>query len=116
MKLFLTCDKSKKSSNTVRIKFVMKITLNKKEVMMSDSKNGNTNWKDSNLVELKQIYNFNPLDYIGPINSTRIPPIHNNIQVYHIYNYKQDGTYKTLMVASGNMNVPNLNTYYSSVI
>ena len=83
---------------------------------MSDSKNGNTNWKDSNLVELKQIYNFNPLDYLGPVNSVCTSLSHNEIQVHPIYDHKQYETYKAQMVVSGNMTVPNLDTYNSRVI
>ena len=63
MNLLLKSDKDKKIRNTARIKFVMNIPYNNKEVMMFDVKNGNTNSKDSDRRELKQIYNFNLFDY-----------------------------------------------------
>ena len=45
MKLLLKADKDKKIRNTARIKFVMNIPYNNKEVMMFDVKNGNTTGK-----------------------------------------------------------------------
>ena len=116
MKLLLKSDKSKQSSNIVRIKFVMKIHCNQKEVMLYHSKNGNTNRKDADIIELKQIYKFNPFDYLGHVNSVHNPPSHNKIQVHPIYDYKQYGIYKAQMVASGNMTVTKLESYYSRVI
>ena len=83
---------------------------------MFDVKNGNTNRKDSDLLEIKQIYNLNPFDYLGSVNSAPISPRHKKIQVHPIFNYKHDETYKAQMVASGNMTVPNLDSYYSRVI
>ena len=93
MNLLLKSDKDKKIRNTARIKFVMNIPYNNKEVMMFDVKNGNTNSKDSDRRELKQIYNFNLFDYIGSVKSAPIPPRHNEIQVHPICDYKQDETY-----------------------
>ena len=53
MNLLLKADKDRKTRNKVRIKFVMNIPCNNKEVMMFDVNNGNTNWKDDDLLELK---------------------------------------------------------------
>ena len=53
MSLILKADKYKKSRNTVRIKFLMKIPCNNKELMIFDTRNGNTNWKDAGFLELK---------------------------------------------------------------
>ena len=105
MNLLLKADKDKKNRNTARIKFVINIPCNNKEVMMFDVKNGNTNRKDSDLLEIKQIYNLNPFDYLGSVNSAPISPRHKKIQVHPIFNYKHDETYKAQMVASGNMTV-----------
>ena len=41
--------------NTLNIKFGMKITRYHKEAMMFDADNENINWKDYELLELKQI-------------------------------------------------------------
>ena len=53
--------------------------------MMFDAGNGNTNWKDTEIIELKHIYTFNPFNYIGTATITRIPPGHTKIQVHIIY-------------------------------
>ena len=63
----------------VKIKFGVNIPRYHKEAMMFDANNGNTDWKDSELLELKQIYNFNPFDSLGPVNNSRIPPGHTKI-------------------------------------
>ena len=51
---------SKQLRNTVKIEFIMKIPHDQKEVMMFVANNGNTNWKYTELLGLKQIYNFDP--------------------------------------------------------
>ena len=84
--------------------------------MMFDSNNCNTNWKDGELIKLKQIYYFDPFYYIGTVMSARIPPGHTKIQVHIIYDYNKDRRYKAHMVASGNMTGTNLDTYYSIVV
>ena len=53
MNLLLKADKSKHIRNTVRFKFLMKTSRNHKEVMIFDAKNGNTNWKYADLLEIK---------------------------------------------------------------
>ena len=73
---------------------------------MFDADNGNTNWKDAELLELKQIYNFNNFESLGTVKKACIPPGNTKIQVDIIYDYKQDDVYKSRMVASGNMNRP----------
>ena len=78
--------------------------------MVFDADNVNTNWKDAELLALKQIYNFAPFKSLGSVRKARIPPGHTKIQVHIIYDYKQDGRYKASMVDSGNMNGTNLDT------
>ena len=53
MNLILKADKYNKSRNTVRIKFLMKTSHNHNDVMIFDAKNGNTNWKYADLLEIK---------------------------------------------------------------
>ena len=63
----------------------MKIPCEHKEAMMFGADNGNTKWKGTDLLELKQIYNFDPFDSLSPATSSCIPPGHTNIQVHLIY-------------------------------
>ena len=79
---------------------------------MFDADTGNTNWKDEELLELKQIYNFGPFDSISPVNNASIPPGHTKTQLHLIYYYKTFERYKAHMLASSNMTGPNINTYY----
>ena len=83
---------------------------------LSDTENGNTNWKYYDILGLETIYNFDPFDYLGTIISACIPPDHTKIQVHLICDYKKYVRYKAFMVASVNMTGPNLNTYYYSFI
>ena len=58
--------------------------------------------------KLKQIYKFDPFDYLGPVNSTRIPLKDTKIQIHINYNQKQYGRYKVHMVIPGSMTGPNI--------
>ena len=79
MNRLLKYAKSKQHHNAVKIKFGMKILRDHKEAMMFDANNGNTNWKESGLLTIKQIYNFDPFDYINPATSTLILPGHTKL-------------------------------------
>ena len=116
MNRLLKASKAKYQRNKVKINFGVKIPRDHKEAMVFDSDNVNTNWKDSELLEMKQIYNFGPFESLGTVIKARIPPGHTKIQVHIICDYKKDGRYKACMVDSGNMNGPNLDTHYSIVI
>ena len=39
---------------------------------MFDADNLNTNWKDADLLELKQIYNFDTFESLGPVKKAHI--------------------------------------------
>ena len=67
------------------------------------AKNGSTNRKYDELIELKHIYNLDPFNYIVYVPITRIPSVNTKIQVRIIYEYTQDGRYKAFMVSSGNI-------------
>ena len=116
MNRLLKASKAKYQSNKVKINFGVKIPRDHKEAMVFDSDNVNTNWKDDEILELTQIYNFGPFEYLGLVNKSHIPPGHTKIQVHLIYDYKQDGRYKARTVASSNMTWPNIDTYYYIVI
>ena len=116
MNRLLKAARSKQLRTTVKIKSGMNIPRDHKDAMLFYANNDNTNWKYAELLKLKQIYNFDPFNSIGPVTSAPIPPGHTKIQVHLIYEYKQYGRYMERMVAYGNMNEPNLGTYYSSTI
>ena len=88
MNRLLKAAKDNQRRNTVKIKFDTKITREHKEAMMFDTNNGNTNWKDAKLLELKKIYNFDPLNSIELVISARIPTGYTKIQVHIIYDCK----------------------------
>ena len=60
MNRLLKAHKTLKWRNTVNIKFGVKIPCDHKEEIMFDADNRNTNWKGAEILELKEIYNFDP--------------------------------------------------------
>ena len=55
MNRLLKAFKANQIRNTVKIKFGINIPCDHKEAMMFDADNGDTNWKNAELLELKQI-------------------------------------------------------------
>ena len=47
--------------------------------MMFDADNGHTNCKDAEILELNQIYNFNPFNHLRPATSACITTVHTMI-------------------------------------
>ena len=60
MNCLIKAAKDKQLRNTVKINFEIKIPHGDKEAMMFDSDNGNTNWKDDELLELYISTTFTP--------------------------------------------------------
>ena len=116
MNHLLKASKAKQQRNIFEIKFGMKIPCDHREAIMFDADNGNTNWKGTEILVLKIIYNFDPFESLGPVKKSCIPTDHTKIQVHLIYDYKQYGRYKAHMVDSSNMDGPNIYTYYYIVI
>ena len=65
--------------NIVKIKFWMKIPRDHKQAMLFDADNGNINWEGFDILEIKQIYKFDPFNSLGPVNSACIPSGHTKI-------------------------------------
>ena len=84
MKRLLKAAKADQQSNTVKIKFGLKIPRDHKEAMTFVADNGNTNWKYDELLELNQIYNLYFFESLGPVSKAHIPPAHTKIQVHMI--------------------------------
>ena len=57
----------------------MKIPCDYNEAMVFDADNGNSDLKDSDLLELRQVYNFDNFKSLGPVNKACIPPGHTKI-------------------------------------
>ena len=60
MNRLLKAHKTLKWRNTVNIKFGVKIPCDHKEEIMFDADNRNNNWEGAEILELKEIYNFDP--------------------------------------------------------
>ena len=85
MNCLLKSAKAKQRRNTIKINFGINIPRDYKEAMIFDADNGNTKWKDDELLKLNQIYYFDSLDYLDPATSARILPGCTKIQVHLIY-------------------------------
>ena len=61
--------------------------------MMIDAKNGDTQWKDSEDLELKQIFNYDSFQDLG--KGAAIPEGYTKIRCHFVYNCKHDGRFKS---------------------
>ena len=79
----------------------IQIPRNHEEAMMINAKNGDTRWKDSEDLELKQLFDYDSFQDLG--KGAAIPEGYTKIRCHFVYNCKHDGRFKSRFVAGGNM-------------
>ena len=90
------------------------VPRNHEQAMELDARNGNTKWRDSEILELSQID-----DYDTFLNKGRgyIPgPDYKKIRVHIVYAVKHDGRHKSRLVAGGHLTDTPIDSVYSSVV
>ena len=90
------------------------VPRNHQQAMELDHANGNTKWRDSELLELKQIDDYDTFHDIG--TDKRPGNDYKKINVHMIYCCKHDGRHKTRLVAGGNLTETPIDSVYSSVV
>ena len=70
--------------NKPKYKFGIQIPRNHEEAMMIDAKNGDTLWKDSENLELKQLFDYNSFQDLG--KEAAIPEGYTKIRCHFVYN------------------------------
>ena len=61
--------KLRNNRNKPKYKFGIQVPRNHEEAMMIDAKNGDTRWKDSEDLELKQLFDYNSFQDLGKVQS-----------------------------------------------
>ena len=90
------------------------VPRNHEQAMELDKRNGNTRWRDAELLELQQIDEYETF-----INKGRgyVPgPGYKKIRVHFVFTVKHDGRHKARLVAGGHLTDTPIDSVYSSVV
>ena len=90
------------------------VPRNHEQAMELDLKNGNTKWRDSEILELKQILEYGTFNDMG--RHGRAPSGYKKIKVHFVYAVKHDGRHKARLVAGGHLTATPIDSVYSSVV
>ena len=81
-----------------------------------DRKNGNNDRKDANILEHKQLQEYNVFTDKRKFAGCRIPCGYQLIRVHTIFDVKDDGQHKARVVADGHLTTTPSESVYSGVI
>ena len=90
------------------------VPRNHEQAMELDRKNGNTKWRDSEILELSQVLDYGTFNDMGKY--VRAPAGYKKIKVHFVYAVKHDGRHKSRLVAGGHMTATPIDSVYSSVV
>ena len=90
------------------------VPRNHDQAMQLDKKNGNTRWRDAELLELKQIMEYKT--FLDKSKRVAIPKGYKRIRVHFVYAVKHNGRYKARLVAGGHLTDTPVDSVYSSVV
>jgi hypothetical protein len=92
--------------------FGIRVPRNHREAMELDAQNGNTKWRDAELLEITQLQEYNAFKESG-----HTPPAgHKFITVHIVYAVKHDSRHKARIVAGGHLTGAPTESTYSGVI
>ena len=90
------------------------VPRNHQQAMELDAANGNTKWRDSEILELGQIDEYETFIDKGP--NYRPPSNYKKIRCHMVYAVKHDGRHKARLVAGGHLTDTPVDSVYSSVV
>jgi len=90
------------------------VPRNHQEAMDIDAKNKNTKWRDSEILELSQLDEYDCFEDKG--HGTGIPKDFKKIRVHMVYAVKHDGRHKSRLVAGGHLTDVPVDSVYSGVV
>ena len=90
------------------------VPRNHDQAMKLDEDNGNKNWKNAEMLELKQIQDYKT--FLDKGQHSPIPPGYKKIRVHFVYAVKHDGCFKVRLVAGGHLTDTPVDSVYSSVV
>ena len=95
-------------------KYGFEVPRNHDHAMELDAKNGNTRWRDAEIVELTLLGEYSAFKDIG---KGGIPgPGYKKIRVHMVYDVKNDGRHRARLVAGGHLTDTPIESVYSSVV
>ena len=100
--------------NCIVFHFGIQVPQNHKQAMELDARNGNTLWRDSERIELRQINEYKAFGDLG--FRVPAPKGYKRIRVHMVYAIKHDLRRKSRLVADGNLTEVPLASVYSSVV
>ena len=99
---------------TMRYKYGFLVPNNHKEAMELDQINGNTKWRDAEILEVAQLIELNT--FIDKGIGKASPEGYHKIMCHMIYDVKHDGRHKARFVAGGHSTPAPLDSIYSGVV
>ena len=92
----------------------VQVPRNHAQAMELDRANGNTRWADAEVLELKQVDEYETFTDKG--KEYRPPDDYKKITVHFVYACKHDGRHKARLVAGGHLTDTPIDSVYSSVV
>ena len=90
------------------------VPRNHKQAMELDAANGNTKWRDAEIIELSQVDEYET--FLDKGRGYRPGPDFKRINVHLVYAVKHDGRHKARLVAGGHLTDTPIDSVYSSVV
>ena len=90
------------------------VPRNHEQAMEIDRQNGNTKWRDAELIELAQIHEYQV--FINKGRGHNPGKDWKKIRVHFVYAVKHDGRHKARLVAGGHLTDTPIDSVYSSVV
>ena len=94
--------------------FGYQVPRNHDEAMELDRQNGNTMWRDSEILELSQVDEYST--FLDKGVGCRMGRDWRKINVHFVYAVKHDGRHKSRLVAGGHLTDTPIDSVYSSVV
>ncbi|KAL7455007.1 hypothetical protein ACHAWC_006593 [Mediolabrus comicus] len=103
--------------NAVVYQYGVKVPRNHRQAMEYDEENGDTQWADSEKLEIEQIYEeYKSFRDLGHKSVAKPPPGYKKITLHMVYAVKHDGRRKSRLVAGGHLTDPPLESVYAGVV
>ena len=90
------------------------VPRNHEQAMELDRQNGNTKWRDAEIIELTQIDEYNT--FLDKGRGFLPGPGYKKIRCHLVYAVKHDGRHKARLVAGGHLTDTPIDSVYSSVV
>ena len=106
-----------RSYNTApRYQYGFEVPRDYKHALRLDERNGNTRWRESVQLEMKQIWEYETFEDKGHKDKVPPPEGFKKIRVHLVFAVKHDGRHKARLVADGHLTDIPVDSVYSGVV